>query len=254
MSDPRLRPTTGRRGPEAADSRAADLDDQAVQTTASILVRAFQTVQGRSLASGGQPTATPGQSILPNAPGSRGSTVSTGVPSSPTPVGSTTSGEALSGDSAPRVPGSRLSGLVEPLLGSGAPPDAEASAVGLGLGPSPAERSFGMAGFHPANPPNSSGRGPVGIVRPGNLAQRFSASLPQFGLDPIRPGTSGEGPNAGWAPLDSNRAQIADSGRGGLSSLDLTKTNELLQQLLDEVRRGRPITLPAGARAIRSER
>ena len=45
-----------------------------------------------------------------------------------------------------------------------------------------------------------------------------------------------------WADFDNN------------GTLDLTKTNELLQQLLDEVRRGRPTTLPAGARPIRPER
>jgi hypothetical protein len=111
-----------------------------------------------------------------------------------------------------------------------------------------------MPGLDPVNPPLGSRGGTAGVVRIDDLSQRFAASVPRFGLDPIRPGPADAGPTAGSAPLDPGRAEVADFGRAGLPPPDLTRTNELLQQLLDEVRRGRPTTLPAGARSIRPER
>ena len=71
--------------------------------------------------------------------------------------------------------------------------------------------------------------------------QGTASIAPDFGnTSPVRPGASeARGASRGWGTSSDQAAG---------SAVDMSRTNDLLQQLLDEVRKGRPAFLPIGDR------
>ncbi len=99
------------------------------------------------------------------------------------------------------------------------------------------------------------GDAPGGPVAAANafaplLGAAESATPGRVGGPAGGPGASGEFAQgvADLGPIGRPGAAAADQAGGGAAAVDLSRTNELLQQLLDEVRKGRQTFLPVGDR------
>ena len=206
-----------------------------LRTGAAVLVRVSPSAGPTGQGSGGVPTAEVG----PQRPSSR--------PELPVFVGG-------------RTPLEATGPLISP--GAAAPALPTRLLEGERAGRAPVDRSF--AGFDPTvsginasaiGPPAPGspglGDGPIPMVRnplsadPGRFAMAGPAPASQNGPASIRSGI-------GAGPVDPASGSLG-SPQGG-TTVDLTRTNELLQQLLDAVRKQRSSSLPSGGRSVYPER
>lgn len=102
--------------------------------------------------------------------------------------------------------------------------------------------------------PGSPAQARLTVPAPAELGQRLAGGGASRGADAFRP--AGEGPETRPGRPDTFRPGAVDgagpSGRPETNAPDMARTNELLQQLLDEVRRGRVSYLPVQDRGRRS--
>lgn len=116
------------------------------------------------------------------------------------------------------------------------------------------DSTLGLGGFLPGLVDNGRGSGSLGVPSPVIDGQGFArlSGLDSVGAGLPFPGAPGQANDTG-SPFDQGafrgaRGSSASSADQG-TAIDLSKTNELLQQLLDEVRRGKQPFLPLNDRS-----